>query len=73
MPVSPILPMEEDVVENKRRLLEKVLEELSSRKVDDSDLNRIAHVLESVYVDGYRQMYSELYPKLILILPSNNC
>ena len=59
--------MEEDVVENKRRLLEKVLEELSSRKVDDSDLNRIAHVLESVYVDGYRQMYSELYPKLILI------
>ena len=67
MQVSIIAPLKQEDVESRRKKLEEALEELSSQKVDDSDLDRIAHDLESVYADGYRQMYSELYPKMSTI------
>lgn len=66
MQVSIIAPLKQEDVESRRKKLEKTLEELS-QKVDDGDLDRIAHNLESVYADGYRQMYSELYPKMSTI------
>ena len=66
MQVSIIAPLEQEDVESRRKKLEEALEELS-QKVDDGDLDRIAHDLESVYADGYRQMYSELYPRMSTI------
>lgn len=66
MPLNPIIPLEEDVVEEKRKKLGKVLEDLS-HMMDNDGLDHIAHELESIYDREYRQLYSELYPRLVRI------
>lgn len=60
-----ILPLDDEVVEEKRDKLRSLLLRLSEQYEDDYE-DTIASLLE-IYDGGYRQMYSEIFPIIVEI------
>ena len=62
-----IKPLPDDNVRVKRNSLRNTLEQLSKSSIDGDSETVIEYIetFRSIYSDGYRQMYSELYPLLL--------
>ena len=64
---SSIEPMDGEEVQKRRKALSQVLDRLAHNIENKSQWDDIARKFEYIYSDGYRQMYSELYPILLKI------
>jgi len=62
---GPIIPLSSDIISEKRKLFAEIFNKLSSKmptEAKDTELDELLDDFESLYSNGYRQMYSEIYP-----------
>lgn len=67
MPEPIIIPLDDDILGDKRNKLKKLLTELSKAYLSDSNVDYILKELSEIYDGGYRQMYSEIFPIIVEI------
>lgn len=60
-----ILPLDDEIIEEKRDKLRSLLLHLSEQY--DDDLDDTINTLSEIYDGGYRQMYSEIFPIIVEI------
>ncbi len=58
-------PLPDDVIEERRSMLRELLIRLADGYLESDSLKDAATTLSEIYADGYRQMYSEIFPTIL--------
>lgn len=69
--MTKISPLSFEVARDKSNALRKLLDDLC-KEMGNGDLEKYAKVLSGIYSNGYRQMYSDIYPMLLDIYRYDN-
>ena len=74
MAPDPIEPLPESTLEERREKLKSLLRSMSSEYfISEADMASASETLSNIYSDGYRQMYSEIFPMIIEINDDSDC